>query len=263
MRIIMENTNAVSFAVVFEAALHRTESGKCGYDRLNIRAVFKCNGGCCNCIEHIVLSGNMKRDPSESFPAVHKVEGSAAESIIMHIRRVIIRRIGEVKSVCCFSAAEFVQQLPHMRIVGAADKQTVGGHSCNKFAERIDNVIHCLEIVKMIVVDIVDKHNRWMQRQKAFNVFTCFGNKKVMGTQANAAVQEINHAADMNGRIKSAVFGNECKHGGNCGFAVAAGNSDDFAIASADNAESNGTLDFRNAEFACADAFRVVGFYCG
>ena len=67
----------------------------------------------------------------------------------------------------------------------------------------------------------------------------------------------------MNGRIKSAVFGNECKHGGNCCFAVAAGNSDDFAIASADNAESNGTLDFRNAEFACADAFRVVGFYCG
>ena len=32
---------------------------------------------------------------------------------------------------------------------------------------------------------------------------------------------------------------------------------------SGDNSESNGTLDFRNAEFACTDAFRVVGFYCG
>ena len=118
-----------------------------------------------------------------------------------------------------------VFQLVCKRIGLVEQKHAVLVQLLDKFHKGIENIINIAVAIQMIVVDIIDKCMRRVQRQEAAYIFARLCNERVVCTDVYAAGKEIYHTAYVDRAVFLRIVHDEGQHGGDRCFPVATGDA--------------------------------------
>ena len=254
MRVIVIVLYAAAFAEKFEAAARVLKRMQRFCDRREGGARIERHSRSGNGVYDVMLARHTKGDAAQAPAFIQKIEGRATGCIVNDVAGRIIRVCHAVGNV---RAPVLHKQSAHARIVRTADEHAALRKKGKEFAERIGDVVDVLIIIQMIVVNIVDQRYGWAQRQKAFHIFACLGNKHVVRADANTAVEDIHKTADVHCGVRLAGLADVRQHGSDRRFAMAARNADHILVAFGQLAERNGSLQLRNAPFLCSHTLYV------
>ena len=253
--IVMKHANAVALSIEFKPAARVAERGDGGTIEIEGDADPVGHGERTERVQNIVRAGNAELHAAERFIAAHGGKGRVALRVISDVGGAVItagQPVGQRAVRALFD------QRAYKRIVRTADERAVGGQPVQKFFKSTDDVLHGLEVVQMIVIDVADERNGRGKRQKALHVFAGLRDEQVAAADPNAAAERIHIAADVDGRIRVRRLSDAGEHGGDGSFAMTAGDGDNLMESGGDLAQRHAALKLRNAPLRCNDALRVI-----
>ena len=117
------------------------------------------------------------------------------------------------------------EYLPYERIVSERDDDAVRRDLLNESAERLYDVLHVLEVVEVVGIDIENDPDARLQLKEAVHVLTGFSNEVLGAADLYVSVDLRQIASYQDRRLVISIPQNERSHRSNCRFAVSAADS--------------------------------------
>ena len=118
------------------------------------------------------------------------------------------------------------------------------------------------EIIQVIFIDIGDDGDGGLEAQKTLAEFAGFADESVALSAARAAADEIQLAADVDGRVCACGHKRLGHHGSGGGLSMGAADAHREIVAGHQFADQLAALDLRDAEFRCFGALHVLRGNC-